>query len=195
MIKAVRCGLSALLLVLAASSAMAQKAANESAAPKQGGLSDRTVRVLASYAWAHIPDEVSKPDGTRIKVVGVAIDKFMLSMEDHRRIVRIAERSAQAKICGMNDLERANHARMMKLEEESKRWSNEQLAWIHWLHEITVKVRVFDPKDASKRVKDMGLEGEAAKKAIRDAKRYKTPACSGDKRQQVQKEISEFVGS
>jgi len=200
------CVLAALLIVAAAPVAWSQKAANEVAVTKQGvagqqkaggkgGLSDRTVRVLASYAWAHIPDEVSKPDGTRIVVRGVDIDKFMLSLEDTRRIVMVAERSAQAKICGMNDMERANHDKMMKVEQESKRWSNEQLAWIHWLHEITVKVRVFDPSTASKRVNEMQLDPKAEKKVLEDVKRFKKPTCNDKKRKDVRRDIEEFVSS
>ena len=198
--QALGCVLAALLVVVAAPSAWSQKAAKEVVVNKQssngkGGLSDRTVRVLASYAWAHIPDEVSKPDGTRIVVRGVDIDKFMLSLEDTRRVVLVAERSAQAKICGMNDMERANHDKMMKIEEESKRWSNEQLAWIHWLHEITVKVRVFDPTVATKRAKGLDLDPEAEKKVIEDVKRFKKPTCTDLKRKEVQRQIEEFVSS
>jgi hypothetical protein len=206
MTKVLGCGLAALLVFTAIPVAWAQKAANEVAVSKQGaaanqnaknkgGLSDRTVRILASYAWAHIPDEVSKPDGTRIPVRGVDIDKFMLSLEDTRRIVMVAERSAQAKICGMNDMERANHDKMMKVEQDSKRWSNEQLAWIHWLHEITVKVRVFDPATASKRVDELGLDDKDKKKALDDAKRFKKPTCNDEKRKEVRRVIEEFVSS
>ena len=187
--------LSALVIWAVALPAAAQKAAKEGVAQKTGGLSDRTVRKLATIAWANIPDEVSKPDGTRIRVRGVSVDKFLLSMEDHRRVVRIAERSAQARICGMKDLELANHAKMMKLEEDSKRWSNEQLAWIHWLHTVTVKYSAFDPSTAESRVKDLGLEGEERKAALEKMKKVKKRTCSDQMRQRVQQEIEEYVKS
>ena len=187
--------LSAFVIWAAVPPALAQKAANEAVAQKKGGISDRTVRKLATIAWAHIPDEVAKPDGTRIKVRGVPVDKFLLSMEDHRRVVRIAERSAQARICGMRDLETANHAKMMQLEEQSKRWSNEQLAWIHWLHTVTVKYSAFDPTTAEERVKDLGLEGEQKKAALEKMKKVKKRTCSDQMRARVQQEIKEYVKS
>ncbi len=195
MTKTLSCVLAVLLIAVVTPAASAQKAAKENAAEKRDGPSNHSVEFLASYAWANIPDEVSKPDGTRIKVRGVPIDKFMLSMEDTRRIVVIAERSAQARICGLTDLERVNHDKMMKNEEASKRWSNEQLAWIHWLHDVIVKVRAFDPETASKRAKDMKLDKEAEKKTLTQVKKLKKPSCSEKRRQQVKQEIEEFVNA
>ena len=162
-------------------------------AEKVAGLSDRTVRILASFAWANIPDEVSKPDGTKIKVKGVGVDKFMLSLEDTKRIIRIAERSAQAQICGLDKLSQANLGKLMEQEESSKRWTDHQLSWIFWLHRSVVKLRVFDRDGAIAKIKKLGLDPEDKKKALKESKRFRKPECSNKKREEVRRQIDEFV--
>ena len=186
------CLIACLACVAFAAAATAQKTNKGNS---QGGLSDRTVRILASYAWTNIPDEVSKPDGTRVPVKGVGIDKFLLSMEDTKRVVGIADRTAQAKICGLKELSNANEVTLMQQEERSKRWTDNQMAWIFWLHRTVVRLRAFDSDRAIAEIKKLKLDPKAEKKAIADAKRFKKPTCSDEKRDEVRKQIDEFVKS
>src|SRR5262249_61570170 len=83
-------------------------AATPTGEPKSGGLSDSAVRVLMTYALSIIPDDYPGPDGKPIKVQKDDPNKFVIPVEDARRIIRAATRSAYAEVCDLKDLERAN---------------------------------------------------------------------------------------
>lgn len=105
---------------------------------KSGGLSDSAVRVLMTYALSIIPDDYPGPDGKPIKVQKGDPNKFVIPVDDARRIIRAATRSAYAEVCDLKDLERANFQTMMKGEEARKVWSKDQMLMISALHMFSV---------------------------------------------------------
>jgi len=164
-------------------------------AQTKGGPSDRAVRVLVSYTWQTMPKEIQKPDGSMVTVEGQDVDKFMIPMEDARRVVMIANRTADAQLCDLPQHQVANHRTLMKKETDSKRWSDEQLAFIHMLHLVTVGTRTADRIEA----RDGGVaQGDAseAEKAEMEAivKRRQRYDCEDEKRERVRLEIENFVG-
>lgn len=188
--KALLRGLAAtLLIVLFAPQGLAQEA------EKKNQPSDRAVRVLVSYTWQTMPAEIQKPDGTMVAVKGKDVDKFMIPMEDARRVVLVANRTAEAQICNLPQHQVANHRTLMKKETESKRWSDEQLAFIHMLHLVTVGTRTADKIEASEGgvEKDKSEEAEAQemKEIIKREQRYN---CPDAKREIVRQEIEAYVG-
>jgi hypothetical protein len=113
---------------------------------KGGGLSDSAVRVLMTYALSIIPDSYIGPDGKPIKIDKSDPNKFVIPVEDARRIVRVATRSAYAQVCGLQDLERANFQTLIKSEEAKKVWSKDQMFLINALHIFSVSYFTGDIK-------------------------------------------------
>lgn len=188
--KALWHGLAATLLIaLFAPQGFAQEAA------KKGGPSDRAVRVLVSYTWQTMPAEIQKPDGTMVAVKGKDVDKFMIPMEDARRVVLIANRTAEAQICDLPQHQVANHRTLMKKETESKKWSDEQLAFIHMLHLVTVGTRTADKIEASEggvaKDENSDVEQKEMKEIIERKQRYN---CPDEKRESVRQQIESYVG-
>jgi hypothetical protein len=99
-----------------------------------GGMSDSAVRVLMTYAFSIIPEEVPGPDGNRIKVDKSDVNKFLLPNEDARRVIRAATRSAYAEICELHELMQANYQTLIRGEEAKNAWSQDQLLMIDALH-------------------------------------------------------------
>lgn len=99
-----------------------------------GGMSDSAVRVLMTYAFSIIPEEVTAPDGKRTKVDKSDVNKFLLPNEDARRVIRAATRSAYAEICQLPELVQANYQTMLRGEEARRVWSRDQLLMISALH-------------------------------------------------------------
>ncbi len=106
------------------------------AAPDGGqkGLSDSRVRVMSTYALSILPDEVQDRSGNKIKLDKSDPNIYLIPLDDARRIIRVATRSAYAEACGLLDLEKANFQAMYLTEEARKVWSKEQMMFIQALH-------------------------------------------------------------
>jgi len=164
-------------------------------AQTKGGPSDRAVRVLVSYTWQTMPKEIQKPDGSMVTVEGQDVDKFMIPMEAARRVVMIANRTADAQLCDLPRHQVANHRTLMKKETDSKRWSDEQLAFIHMLHLVTVGTRTADRIEAREGGVAQGDASDAEKAEMEEiVKRRQRYDCEDEKRERVRQEIEIFVG-
>ena len=91
-----------------------------------------------TYALSIIPDTYPGPDGKPVKVNKDDPNKFVIPVDDARRIVRAATRSAYAEVCNLQDLARANYQTLMKGEEAKKTWSQDQILLINALHLFSV---------------------------------------------------------
>ena len=78
------------------------------------------------------------PDGKPVKVDKSDPNKFVIPVDDARRIIRAATRSAYAEACELQDLARANYKTLMKGEEAKKTWSQDQIFLINALHMFSV---------------------------------------------------------
>ena len=106
------------------------------AAPEGGqkGMSDSRVRVMSTYALSILPDEVQDKSGTKIKLDKSDPNIYLIPLDDARRIIRVATRSAYAEACGLYDLEKANFQAMYLAEQARRVWSKEQMMFIQALH-------------------------------------------------------------
>ncbi|MDA7948838.1 MAG: hypothetical protein MPJ78_15355 [Hyphomicrobiaceae bacterium] len=132
-------GLSSGTIPLAAAQTTA---APEAKAPAEKSTkkkpSDRTVRVIMGYAFAALPDSVPKRNGEVVQLEREKQpEKFMIPIEDARRIIRHASLSARADLCGLKDLERKHYGNMMKHEQRVKKWTSYQVLFIDLLHTTT----------------------------------------------------------
>ena len=164
-------------------------------AQKKKQPSDRAVRVIVSFAWTLVPEEYETAEGKKVKVDKSDPAKFMIPMEDARRVIRVAHRSANAQICDLAEHQAANYVKMMKRESVSKKWSEQQLLFINRLHLFTVQwltgnVEFAEAKEKTDEKKDASQIKERLKKAAK-AKSKRT--CTDEQRKGVKKEIEAYV--
>ena len=111
------------------------QAANVSEAKE---LSERSVQVLMNYAWAILPNKFTTQNGKVIEVDKKKRDEVMIPIGLARNIIQVARLSAHAQICELPEEQTANYRAMMKVENDKKKWSDQQLLYISQLHLFTV---------------------------------------------------------
>lgn len=114
------------------------KAAEAASPAPKDKLSDSAVRVMTTFAFSVIPEQYVGADGKTAKVDKSDPNKFFIPLDDARRVIRVATRSAYAEVCNLPDLERANYQTLMQGEEARKVWSKEQMMFINALHMFSV---------------------------------------------------------
>jgi hypothetical protein len=175
---------------------------------KSGGLSDSAVRVLMTYALSIIPDSYPGPDGKPIKVEKGDPNKFVIPVDDARRVVRAATRSAYAEVCDLKDLERANFQALMRSEEAKKLWSKDQMLMISALHmfsvsyftgsiKITTTSEDTKPEAAGNGAVPVSKDGKPAEAQTGDTQVLapKRPTCSPEQKVKVTNAINAFVAA
>jgi hypothetical protein len=182
-------------------------------AEQKGGLSDSAVRVLMTYALSIIPDTYPGPNGKPLKVNKDDPNKFVIPVDDARRIVRAATRSAYAEVCGLQDLARANYQTLMRGEEAKKTWSQDQILLINALHLFSVSyftgnakiTTEEEPATAKKPANGAVPVSKGAEEAQPDAAdppapeteivTPKRPTCSPDQKVKVTNAITAYVAA
>jgi hypothetical protein len=166
------------------------------------GLSDSAVRVLLTYAQSILPEEAPGPDGKMQKVDKSDPSKFLIPIEDARRVIRAATRSAYAEACQLLDLQRANYQALMKGEEAKGTWSREQLLMINALHLFSTSYFAGTVQIAAKEEADPGASssGDAASDGAASATQGgaqvvapKPPKCPPEQKQKVENAINAYV--
>jgi hypothetical protein len=164
---------------------------------KKGGLSDSAVRVLMTYAFSLIPDELPGPDGKPVKVDKSNPTAFLIPDEDARRVIRAATRSAYAEACQLENLALANYQAMMQSEIAKKVWSEQQLMMINALHKFSSSY--FSGNAKITEVPDEGetavAEGDAQPSQGADLVPPKRPQCPPEQKQKVENAINAYVQS
>lgn len=198
-------------LQIAASKAEEQAKATNKPGESEGKLNDRVVRIMLSFAWGMVPEEYAEADGKTVKVDKSDPNKFIIPVEDARRVIRAATRSAQAQICQLPAMQEANYAALMKSEAAKKTWSKDQMIFIHSLHLFTVLYLTgnakLEEKDeaapaeagaakpggpATPSAESVEEKKERAEQAKKDLEASK-PTCSQEQRDRVLQAIDTFV--
>jgi len=170
------------------------------------GMSDSAVRVLLTYAQSILPEEAPGPDGKMQKVDKSDPNKFLIPIEDARRVIRAATRSAYAEACQLLDLQRANYQALMKTEEARRTWTREQLLMINALHLFstsyfagTVQITAKEESDPAAPTSGEGgtaiSEGDAGAASQGGAQVLapKPPKCPPEQKQKVENAINAYV--
>lgn len=153
--------------------------------------SDRTIRVLENFTWIFVLDHYRSKPETRDKVKDLKPEKFHIPKNDARRVIRRGDISAQAQMCDLKEHQAANQIKLMKVERSRKKWSREQLLFIHYLHFTAYAARMDYIKAF--------IEGEendkrSVEEKLKDiAKEKKKFPCSKEMRQRVITNIENFV--
>lgn len=175
----------------------------EPAEGQAGGLSDSAVRVLMTYAQSILPAEAPGPDGTMQPVDKSDPNKFVIPLEDARRVVRAATRSAYAEVCKLPELQRANYQTLMRSEEAKGTWSREQLLMINALHMFsvsyfagTIQITAKE-EDAEPGAGGAAAPGDGAPAAAAEGNTQilapKPPQCPPEQKQKVESAINAYV--
>lgn len=177
---------------------------------QSGGMSDSAVRVLMTYAFSIIPEEVPGPDDKRVKVDKSDVNKFLLPTDDARRVIRAATRSAYAEICQMPELVQANYLTLIRGEEAKNVWSPDQILMISALHTFSasyfaggLKITVSEvgedtPAETAGRAtavskSDPAPEAPAQSGGETEVIAAPTPKCPPEQKQKVTEAINAYV--
>jgi hypothetical protein len=176
---------------------VAEELGQRAAAPdtqQQGGMSENSVRVLMTYAFSIIPETQTGADGKSVKVDKSDPNVFLIPVEDARRVIRAATRSAYAEACQLEALARANYQAMMQSEMAKKVWSEPQLLMINALHMFSASYFAGNAKITE--VPDEGTggaEGGSPPNQGTDLVVPKKPQCPPEQKQKVESAINAYV--
>ncbi|ODA68885.1 hypothetical protein A7A08_00719 [Methyloligella halotolerans] len=156
-------------------------------------LSDSAVRVMTSYAWSIMPEQLDAGNGTMISIDKSDPAKIIIPVDDARDVIRAAMRSAYAEICDVPELGQKNFRTMMDAQERRGIWTLEQMQFINTLHMFSVSYFTGDMKITEKEG-DEAADG-AASKANEDDEAFnpKRPTCTPEKKQAVTEAINEYL--
>ena len=171
---------------------LGQRAANAAPqAEQKGGLSDSGVRVLMTYAFSIIPDSQTDANGNVVKNDKSDPRPFIIPVDDARRVIRAATRSAYAEACQLVELAQENYKAMMKSEMAKKVWSEQQLQMISALHMFSASYFAGNAK-ISEAPDEAATTGESSGQsaALVTPKR---PQCPPEQKQKVESAIKAYV--
>ena len=171
----------------------------EQTAPK--GLSDSAVRVMSTFALSILPDQVPDPSGEMVKLDKSDPNKYLIPLDDARRVIRVATRSAYAEVCQLFELEKANFDAMIRTER-MRAWTAEQMMFMHALHTFATSyfagnVKITEQADNAK-ANSMAKEGAAAANAANGAATTITTKkleCQPGQKEKVTAAITAYVQS
>jgi hypothetical protein len=169
---------------------------------ESGGLSESSVRVMVTYAFSLIPEQVQGPDGQPVTVDKSDPNEYVIPSEDARRVIRAATRSAYAEVCGLPELGEANYKTMLA-QEQSKDWSREQILMIEALHLFAVSYFTGNAKitETSEEAPAAGDAGDGTTTISKGGEGGETqeveappaPKCPPEQKQKVQNAIQAYV--
>jgi hypothetical protein len=154
---------------------------NAQAAQKK--LSDKAVKYLMSLTWAIMPDKIKGDGGKQIAIDKNKREEAQVPLDDARRVIMVARRSAHAQICKMPKLQKANYRTMMKKEIDSKKWSRKQIVYLNQLHLFTVMWLTGN----------VSISEDDNKKADQKAKKKKLPTCTDEQQLKVRAQIEKYL--
>ena len=165
------------IVVLVASVVLPQ---NGFAQEEKKQLSEKAVKYLMSLTWAIMPDKIKGKGGKEVAIDKTKRSESQVPLDDARRVIMVARRSAHAQICKMPKLQKSNYRTMMKLEIIKKKWSRKQIVYLNQLHLFTV----------------MWLTGNVTiseDDAKKDEKKKKVQTCSPEQQVKVKAAIEKYL--
>jgi hypothetical protein len=185
---------------------VAEELGNRTKAPETGqsapkGLSDSAVRVMSTFALSILPDEVPDPSGEMVRLDKSDPNKYLIPLDDARRVIRVATRSAYAEVCQLFELEKANFDAMIRTER-MRAWTAEQMMFMHALHTFATSyfagnVKITEEADGAK-PNAAAKEGAAAANAAEGGTTTITTKkleCPAGQKEKVTAAITAYVQS
>lgn len=155
------------------------------AAAQKKKLSDKSVRVLMSYAWSLVPSKFTTPSGKVIITDRSKPKLAQVPLDVAREVIRVGRLSAMAQACDLREAQVANYRTLMNSERAKKKWTEQQLLFINQLHLLTV----------------MWLSGQAEvvsggpdkEPKVKSVAKQKKSTCDEARKNQVREAIVKFV--
>jgi hypothetical protein len=149
-------------------------------------LSEHAVRSFMEYAWSLTPQQFSKPDGSVIVIDKTKKAEVEVPLDVARRVIMAGRLSAHAQICDLRDEQVLNHRALMRREEATRKWSQQQLVYISQLHLTTLML-------LTGRIKLVEQEGD--KQVVVDEKKQPPQTCTAEQRDKVKELITAYVAA
>ena len=155
------------LLIVPLSAAHAQK------------ISEKSVRILMKYALSYTPDRFTRADGTTVVIDRKdpeAIKALMVPIDKASEAVMAARMAAYARVCGLFDDEKNTFISFLTREQQSKKWTPQQIIFLRSLFYTTEmlmvgKVQEIKHTDGGKKV--VIREGKPVIKSCTEEQRVK----------------------
>lgn len=168
-------GVTALTLFGAAAPAGAQE------------LSEHAVRSFMEYAWSLTPQQFSRPDGSVILIDKTKKAQVEVPLDVARRVIMAGRLSAHAQICDLRDEQVQNHRALMRREEATHRWTQQQLVYISQLHLMTLMLMTG-------RIRLVEQQGDK-QVVIDEDKKEPAQTCTAEQRAKVKELIEAYVAA
>lgn len=149
-------------------------------------LSEKSVRTFMEYAWSLTPQQFSKQDGAVIIIDKKKKEDVFVPLDVAREVIKVGRISAHAQVCGLPDLQVANHRSLMKREEDKKTWTEQQMVYINQLHLTTVML-------LTGRIRLVEKEGD--KEVVVDEGKTSAQTCTEEQRNKVKDLIVSYIQS
>jgi hypothetical protein len=162
-------------------------------APK--GMSDSRVRVMSTYALSLLPDEVQDKEGNKIKLDKSDPNIYLIPLDDARRIIRVATRSAYAEACQLGDLGDDNFQAMYQSEKARNVWSKEQLMFVQALHSFSAAYFAGRAKALITEEPSTTASGNAKTEGPTTTVTMQKPECPPGQKEKVAAAIKAYVKS
>lgn len=105
-------------------------------------LSEKSVKVVMDTAWGMMPNQYTQSDGETILIDKKKRDEILVPIDVAREVIRVGYRSAQAQACKLKEEEIKNYKSLMRRESDKKKWTKQQLLYIHQLHFATLSLTI-----------------------------------------------------
>lgn len=150
-------------------------------------LSELAVKKYMDYAWSMTPSKFTRPDGKVIEIDKKLRDKILIPIPEAREVIMAARRTAWAQACELAQDQVDNYRSLMKREEGSGKWSDQQIIYINQLHLTTVMllagtVKLVELQDGNKEV-------------VIEEKAARLKSCTEEEAKRVRDQIATYVKS
>jgi hypothetical protein len=126
-------------------------------------------------------------------------NKYLIPLDDARRVIRVATRSAYAEVCQLFELEKSNFNAMIRTER-MRAWTAEQMMFIHALHTFATSYFAGNVKitqqDEDAKPNTAAKEGAAAANAANGSATTITTKkleCQPGQKEKVEAAIAAYV--
>lgn len=150
------------------------------------GLSDKAVDTFMRYAWSLTPKKFTKPNGESIVIDRTKKEDIMVPPAKAREIILVGRLTAHASICDLPEAQVQNYRSMMRREQNSNNWTEQQIVYINQLHLTTVMMLTG---------KIQLVEKQGEKEVVIDEKKAKVAECTPEQREKVKNRIIEYLKS
>jgi len=147
-------------------------------------LSEMATRKFMEYAWSDLPEAFTKPTGETILIDKSKKSEVLVPLDVARDVIRVGRLSAHAQVCELAQDQSDNFNSLMRREIASKKWTPQQIVYIHRLHLMVVQLMTG-------RIKL--VEKEGGKEVVVEEAARQTQTCTAEQKQKVKELIAAYV--